>query len=551
MMLIELMQLPIFQEATIIAGKSGSSRPVHSVNMMDAPDIIDFLKPDELLITTAYAIKDLPGALEALVVSMSQCGCAGLAIKTKRFLSSIPTEVLEIANRLEFPIIELPLLHPLGEMLSQSLNLILEKQAGELKFALDTHQNFSRIVMKGKGLPEIIHALADLLHRPVLLLDQKYETLSSSNHFQTPIYKSLLPSIHEKLRQIRRTDHSTLPIAVSDNTGESVQELLVIPIQTIRHQGFLIVLNPPNDHSSLPKLAIEQAANVIGFEMMKRQAVKERSRRYKNEFFSELVEGVLHSDQEVMNRGRNYGLTTTNLSLCIVAKIDTPLPSTHDPHGNDNEEELYYHLDNLYDLLKKEFTLIGHRFVMFTKNELFVLIINLDKDHVFKESLLIKQLTDIQEQLHRTKTISLSFGIGNSVEHLIDIPTTYKQAVDALHSGYMAHQERFIQVYRAKDTIDLLRMLNFEELQEFLQISFRDLLNLDKRDRNELIRTMRVYLDHQCNIAETAKKLFVHRNTVIYRLDKCEQLTKRQLRDPFDSLRLRIACLIESLLNDS
>ncbi|WP_238554481.1 PucR family transcriptional regulator ligand-binding domain-containing protein [Geomicrobium sp. JCM 19038] len=93
MQLGHILQLPIFQEADVISGSSGLWRNVENVNMMDAPDIADYLKQDELLITTAYHFKEDPTSLKQLIEKMARRGCAGLGIKTKRFLASIPEDV--------------------------------------------------------------------------------------------------------------------------------------------------------------------------------------------------------------------------------------------------------------------------------------------------------------------------------------------------------------------------------------------------------------------------------------------------------------------------
>ncbi|MNW57448.1 Purine catabolism regulatory protein [compost metagenome] len=84
-------------------------------------------------------------------------------------------------------------------------------------------------------------------------------------------------------------------------------------------------------------------------------------------------------------------------------------------------------------------------------------------------------------------------------------------------------------------------------LTDFCQETFQGLMEADSRERIDLMDTARVFLETQGQIAETAKRLFVHRNTVAYRLAKFEQLTRCNLRDPGDSLRFRLAFLAEEL----
>jgi hypothetical protein len=65
MQLMELLRLPVYSNILILAGKSGLTRQVQSVNMMDAPDIIDFLKPNELLLRRLTPFAKSGGTAEA------------------------------------------------------------------------------------------------------------------------------------------------------------------------------------------------------------------------------------------------------------------------------------------------------------------------------------------------------------------------------------------------------------------------------------------------------------------------------------------------------
>ena len=72
------------------------------------------------------------------------------------------------------------------------------------------------------------------------------------------------------------------------------------------------------------------------------------------------------------------------------------------------------------------------------------------------------------------------------------------------------------------------------------------LLPLD--EQTMLLETLYVYLESHCQISETAKRLFVHRNTVIYRLEKCSTLLKKDLKDPEVTIQLRLALRIRNHL---
>jgi purine catabolism regulator len=546
----DLLDIPVFSQAKVIGGQNGLNRSVHSVNMMDAPDIIQFLQPDELLLTTAFGMKDNPEMLESLVCQMAQIGCAGLAVKTKRFLTEIPKGVSAAADRLALPIIELPLEHSLGEILHQSLSSILENHADQLKFALESHRKFSEILLEGKSFQEIIHALSSLLGYPVLLVDHKLEPLTQSSHFQRSPYRELLPRIKDTFSE-QASAALPLFLCLTETSRLPFTNLCIHPILTDRPQGFLISFTDiEKQNLQLPLLALEQAANVIRFEMLKKQAVKERSRRYKNEFLSDVADGVVRTEQEILHRGKRYGLHENHPYLCIVAKKD-PVKETDTTPVAANEEREFAEREMIYEQLKKQMIKRGSPFILFTKNDLFVSFLptsTVKSDRQEQEKELAEFLRQTAEKLVGTHGVWLSFGIGNPVENVTTLSVAYKEALDALQTGYTGRKRNFVQFYRAKEVRDLLRMVPANDLAEFYRDTFQELLDLDEKERLELAKTLMTYYEHHCQVAETAKRLFVHRNTVIYRLEKIRQITGRELRSPGESLRFRLAFLMESVL---
>ncbi|WP_372631310.1 PucR family transcriptional regulator [Cohnella sp.] len=546
MILLDLLKVPIFATARIVAGIEGLTQKVQSVNIMDAPDIIHFLKPGELLLTTAYVMKDDPQALQTLVSNMSRVGCAGIAIKTKRFLTEVPDQAIRLANELHFPIIELPLDHTLGEVLHHSVSCILEKRTEELKYSLESHRNFTNLVVQGHGIPEIVSSLSKLLGTPVLLLDPSLNSIAVSPHFRESPYSETITPLRELL-SLNLPHEPTGNLYLLEPGQLPFRQLVVHPIQTVQLQAFLIAFADEKQDNPLPKLAVEQAVNVIRFELLKKQAVKERSRRYKNEFFTDLVEGFFTSEQEVLHRGKKYGLTDGCLSFCIVLKRD-PVTSGGIGVSSIQEERGSAERDRLYEMVKREIQKTGLSFAIFNKNDAIVLVTSMAKNEMEIPAELEERLKQAIVRIERNSGISVSLGVGKPVAKLLDCPVSFKEAVEALQYGYRSKRSRFVQFYTGKELIDLFRLVPEGELLSFYEDTFAGLEGLEEKERRELLKTLSAYLENHGQIADTAKQLYIHRNTVLYRLDKLKHLTGRQFGMPEDSLRFRIAFLVEPLL---
>jgi len=550
MRVAELLQTSILSKAEVIAGHAGlTTHDVLSVNIMDAPDIITFLKKGDLLLTNGYLLKDRPDAFVDFITSMHRKGCAGLAIKTKRFAMSMPQEVLDEANRLHFPIVELSMIEAtLGEVFQQSISIILENKNDELHYALNIHKQFTGMILQGDGMERIVQALADILAAPVLMFNLKGQIVAASAHFSNPDMDQLKHGSFEAIRSLPPdTAESPVSLCFINAHTARYRHAELFPIHTYRHEGYLLSFHDEHPLSGPNALAFEQAAHVIGLELTKKHAVKERSRRYKNEFFSDLIDGYLGSEQEVLHRGAKYGLTAGGKAHLILVRKDALQHAQAGEQGK--EERLGADRDAQYEMIKREIAALGVRFVMFTKNDLFGIVVFRD-NAAWDEAAIVEELEAAAGTIFEAEQISFSFGIGNAFTNVLDLGLSYKEALMALQSGFRMNRERFVLSYQSMDVSRLLRMLPYEELERFYMEAFKELLLKADQEPGELLRTLKVYYEHHCSIMDTAKALYVHRNTVIYRLEKCEKLLGRRLKDADVSFRLQVAFAIAPLLKN-
>ena len=163
--------------------------------------------------------------------------------------------------------------------------------------------------------------------------------------------------------------------------------------------------------------------------------------------------------------------------------------------------------------------------------------------------MIIECLHRLQEAVYRHYDKRMSFGIGNQSQSLLTIADSYKEAVEALETIHFKDQSKLIQFYQPKQFKELLRLLPANDLEDYYSQTLEGLLQYDKKDRSILLETLETYLNSNCQISETAKQLFVHRNTVIYRIEKCEELLKRPIHTSEETLRLRVAFQIFSLMH--
>lgn len=537
MKLIDLLNKPAFHDIEILAGKNGLGREIKNVTMMDAPDIIDFLFENDFLVTTAYHLKEDPALLLGLVQSMHKQKCAGLGIKTHRFLESIPEEVIQYADTHQFPVLQIPLEKSLGEIVNTTLQYMLNERTSDLLTAFETHRKFTQHILKGKGIKKLLDDLSNMIGQRVILLDQHFQ-IHASSHSKHPISEMIMNLYAEDFRLFL---NSTSCTCFSSRYTEEV--FAAFPIHTpIGKPAFLIALGSLPIHDKNLLLTIEQATNVLTFELMRENTERQYARRARNEFFLNIVEGRITSKEEITSRAKEFSLTNELPSLMILGKVDQS--NVHKTFAQHQLET-----DYLYEFLETEIIKAPFLTQLFVKGDHCILIMEAGDSNVEFRSQAIDYLKDLQGNIEKIFKKTMSFGLSNISHQLVNMQNAYKEALSAYHTGLLSAKSQFIQVHRPKDVSEMLRIIPEKDLQEFCDHIFQGLSNKQQEeDAQILLHTLSVYLETHCQISETAKRLFVHRNTVIYRLEKCEELLGRSLKDADTTFHLRLAFRIKSIL---
>ena len=138
-------------------------------------------------------------------------------------------------------------------------------------------------------------------------------------------------------------------------------------------------------------------------------------------------------------------------------------------------------------------------------------------------------------------------GYGNPCADLRDLSRSYKEAAAALEVGRIFYKGKAVFSYGSLGIGRLIHSLPVEPCQLFLKEIFgsRGLRTFDQ----ETITTINVFFENNLNVSETARQLFVHRNTLVYRLEKLNTETGLDIRTFDDALTFKIAAMVIDYLN--
>ncbi|QQO10564.1 PucR family transcriptional regulator [Breznakiella homolactica] len=103
-----ILKIPKLRSIEVVAGKSGLSREVGHVTVMEVPDIVRWLKGHDFLITSLYAVKDDIGAQCSLLKDMAYASCACMAVKTGQYVKELSPELMAVADEHSIPLLHIP-----------------------------------------------------------------------------------------------------------------------------------------------------------------------------------------------------------------------------------------------------------------------------------------------------------------------------------------------------------------------------------------------------------------------------------------------------------
>lgn len=514
----EVLATPVLEGSRVLAGSAGLERTVERLNVMEVPDILPWVKPAEFLLTTAYPLHQQTHALAELVGQLDDAGLAGIGIKVGRYLDEVPADVLEIADARGFPVVELPAGVAFDDVLTEVLSGILEAQAERLARSQRIHSALLQIVLEGDGLDRITDTLSDLIGVPTAIVAPDGEVLAAGRLGPTGGDRIGL-SDGSVMVDGRREPAITVPVSAGH-----------------RLHGYVVALGDPDaDEGPFDRQALEHAATVAALTISKDLELVAVERRYQSELMHDLITGRLERTDDAIERGRLFGWELDRRLITVVAQLDDP-PM---PRAGDTTAGRIPLADTLERSVRARDP--GAAIVRFT-NEVVVLTAAFHGDGGKANA--SRFIRELAATTTAQVGASISVGLGRPVEKVLDIPRGYNQATAALRigrklrgRGAAVHFDD-LGAYRILDLID-----DPLELASFVRDVLGDLAR-STPTASDLRRTLRVLIEANGNVAEAARRLHFHYNTLRYRIDKIEGVVGPFTSDASLRLDVHLALLI-------
>lgn len=533
--LTEVLKTRSLQNAKILAGRNALNRLVTGVTVGEVPDIANWLTGGELVLSTFYAVSRNVDGIRSFAKRIINGPATALAVKPARFLEVLPPDILDLAEELDFPIIEIPpdirwttIIADVYEIMARANTA---SNAGEIENEL------LQAAIDGRGLKSIALTTSRKLDAPVIIYDLLDGIVAEETPTE-PFPKDLIDlfvrdderfagNFHEPRGISGRPVVERLTVDGSDVFASHV----LIGLETV---AFVATVVPDNlDEATLSIL--KKAAEATAIEIARTRAIEEAKARAYGDFLNDLISGRIPYEQ--------VDAQLIRLGVDIsqgFAVLYCPFSTMH-LFGR-----FYRDVSRAVRNEAKGSLLMEH------DAGLAVILAQTGETAKISKSNhtrnIAKRILAIAEMLDSEATIGISRVRSRSTE----IVRALDEAKVALDFGCRVNGNGSMTDFDQVGIYRLLLPLAREAKDDgrlYYEETVGRLAEYDNRHGTELLDTLESFYRNSENIALTAEKLYTHRHTIRYRLQRIAEITGF---DPFDGSgreRLYMGLHVKYLLN--
>ncbi len=266
------------------------------------------------------------------------------------------------------------------------------------------------------------------------------------------------------------------------------------------------------DAYMIARIAVSQIRNLI-------IAYKERFDR--NNFFQNLIlDNLLLVD--IYNRAQKLHIEVECPRLVYVIETKTE---------NDN---------GAVEMLQGLFSMQNGDFITAVDERNLILIKSVDRDE--SPEALLQTANMIVDMMNSEALLNVRVSYGTVVRELREVSKSYKEAIMALNVGRIFYAEKKVTAYSNLGIGRLIYQLPQNLCRMFIEEIFNGSQIYDIDD--ETLTTVNKFFENNLNVSETSRQLFIHRNTLVYRIEKLQKLTGLDIRTFDDALTFKIAMMV-------
>lgn len=408
-----------------------------------------------------------------------------------------------------------------------TLNLVLRGQQSLLQRSADLYRQLTELVLCGQGLAAICQALYQIVQVPLVVEDEHYRVLASTGLAEGEGHVSLgdfpanevdRPRVHLGRKATR------LPLG----RGGPFRAQVVVPLVAGEEVlGYLYALEADRPLGTMEQMALENAGTVLTLELLKSRVARETELRLRADFLEKVLSGAYKEEPVLEAQARRLGLSLRgNYQVLLVRAGQDGSPA-----------EAAVALEQAF---KTAGTLAGRNVpncFLTDDGRQVVMIAPLETGTAQKqlEDLAWELVAELEKQ-----GIEAWCGLSGLGKRPGDLRRLYGEAFSALEIMQAVGRRKRVMRYADLGIFGFLSV-DKERFLDFTRRVLGPLMEYDRQHQLNLLETLNLYFQNNCNLQQTARAGYMGLSTVKYRLRRIHQITGLDLDDPDTRLQVQLA----------
>ncbi|WP_038172228.1 PucR family transcriptional regulator [Tomitella biformata] len=530
----DLLATSFLSSCSVLAGHANLGREIMRLNVMEVPDVITWLRPQDLLLTTGFMLDQLA---EPVGTFFSRANSRGIAAVIVHLASerddSLPQDALAVAGALGLPVIAVTQAPDPGHPLGRGLAALAASQRAAMFRAERLRRRLVDVVVAGGAFADIATAGAQELSAAILVTtsDGREIARAGSADDLCALAHSHALDATGRLRTdaiegglgVRSTECGSIAVsAISANGVDHGRIAAFRRDRTLAHDDLYL---------------LERAASVCALVVSRDQALASVEDKHRSNFVRDLLLGRGGGHDHAVAHAKSFGW---DLDREVVVVSIEPDPVPLETPAAPVQMPLVDRQARAFSSALASRDPAAAMAALATET---VILLGADA-HTMDT---VHELVAIVRGEGGGGRRAFSVGVSRPCTSMDELPTVYSQARTALQLGRKISGDWAVTHFDDLGVYRLLSLVDDEgELESFARETLRE-LTADTAEAQDMRRTLETLLSTNINIAETARKLHFHYNTLRYRVVKLEKILGSFTDQPELCLDLSLALKIMSM----
>ena len=543
--LSEVLQFALPDGSRVLSCPEHLARRIHWARLLGArPSGLGAVEPGELLLLSNALITTSGDArvLSRLLAELVEAGAAGFV------LAGEPNDAVPAACRAnDVPLLQVPAGAQLGEVERAIIGLILDRDGQLRRRAEEIHEKLLATMLASAGLSGLLAALVETTGLRAAVFDD-YLALQGcapeDDEFRRTVVSSAETVFARELSPAAARPGR--PLAFGFTHDGTVWRGHLFPLEIGgAWAGYLGLLGGQEQTGELDRLLAERASTLVALELARQRAIADATQRGRGELLADLLDGSFPSVDAILGRGQQLGYDLQSPHLVFLLAADWPVASDAGP---DARLGIARQRRRFAEVARATLLRLQPRSLTLERGGAIVGLLPTarpdDSDAAIEmiEHARLAVAAAIPEA-------GVSAGLGRPMTHPSAFAQCHGEAERALAIAQrLLGGGRTVHYGTAGIERLLVHLLGNPELEQFASDTLGELLIYDQQHRGELVHTLDVFLRCNGNHVRAAEQLHLHRNTLLYRLERAREILGRELEDAETRLALQVALRIRGAL---